>query len=162
MRLRRDGLQQRRQHAAEHDLGGTPGQSVQTVLNTAGLQRFNPLMDPASWLAAAFLAAGRNLTDDEWAQYIGADEPYRQPTGWWTIPVDVGVVLHVTRQGDRTHTASLDLRHGGLERGHRATGDRDRRALGRQGEGDPTADTLAAAGDQRDLSRRFGSEVGVS
>ena len=40
-------------------------------------------MDPASWLAAACLAAGRNLTDDEWAQYIGADEPYRQtcPTG---------------------------------------------------------------------------------
>jgi WD40 repeat protein len=35
-------------------------------------------MDPDSWQRAACLAAGRNLTDEEWAQYIGAGEPYRE------------------------------------------------------------------------------------
>ena len=40
------------------------------------LTRWN--MDPASWPRAACLAAGRNLTQEEWARYIGTDEPYRQ------------------------------------------------------------------------------------
>ena len=34
-------------------------------------------MDPDSWQQTACHAAGRNLTHDEWAEYIGTDEPYR-------------------------------------------------------------------------------------
>ncbi len=35
-------------------------------------------MAPASWLRTACTAAGRDLTEEEWTQYLGADEPYRE------------------------------------------------------------------------------------
>ena len=40
-------------------------------------------LDPDVWQAAACRSAGRNLTPEEWAEYIGADEPYRATCDPW-------------------------------------------------------------------------------
>jgi WD40 repeat protein len=40
-------------------------------------------IDPDDWQALACHAAGRNLTRDEWNQYIGADQPYRATCPEW-------------------------------------------------------------------------------
>jgi DNA-binding SARP family transcriptional activator/WD40 repeat protein len=40
-------------------------------------------VDPESWQSSACLAAGRNLTRTEWAEYVGADEPYRPMCREW-------------------------------------------------------------------------------
>jgi hypothetical protein len=40
-----------------------------------GLRLWN--VDPSSWPAVACQRAGRNLTADEWARFMPADEPYR-------------------------------------------------------------------------------------
>lgn len=40
-------------------------------------------LDPDVWQERACHAAGRNLTRDEWAEYIGDDEPYRRTCDQW-------------------------------------------------------------------------------
>ena len=40
-------------------------------------------VDPDSWQDSVCLAAGRNLTNAEWAEYIGPDEPYRRTCPTW-------------------------------------------------------------------------------
>ena len=40
-------------------------------------------MSGDEWFDAACLAAGRNLTRAEWADHIGADEPYRATCDRW-------------------------------------------------------------------------------
>ena len=39
-------------------------------------------MDPDTWLDRACVAAGRNLTTDEWSEYLG-EEPYRGTCEQW-------------------------------------------------------------------------------
>ncbi len=60
--------------------GPIPGPGGVIEPNAAGLVvGFDPVswipLDPATWVTAACNAAGRNLTDDEWAQYF-AGEPH--------------------------------------------------------------------------------------
>ncbi|HXZ15382.1 MAG TPA: hypothetical protein VEH77_05320, partial [Roseiarcus sp.] len=50
------------------------------------------LVDERKLLAALCLRAGRNLTKDEWAEYIGADPPWQSscsalglPSNWRTL-----------------------------------------------------------------------------
>jgi WD40 repeat protein len=43
-------------------------------------------MDPSAWLEAACRAAGRNLTTEEWVEYLGTDEPYRPTCRSWKVP----------------------------------------------------------------------------
>ena len=45
------------------------------ITDPNGLRVWN--IDPATWPASACERAGRNLTRDEWARYMPADEPYR-------------------------------------------------------------------------------------
>jgi hypothetical protein len=40
-------------------------------------------MDPELWCEQACLAAGRNLTQAEWVEYIGETEPYRPTCDRW-------------------------------------------------------------------------------
>ena len=51
-----------------------------------GMNRWE--LDPSRWQEAACRAAGRNLTQAEWTEYVG-DEPYRATCpGWPTAPLD--------------------------------------------------------------------------
>jgi hypothetical protein len=40
-------------------------------------------IDPGSWETSACEMAGRNLTQEEWADFIGPDEPYRPTCPQW-------------------------------------------------------------------------------
>ena len=40
-------------------------------------------VDPHSWQHSVCLAAGRNLTNSEWDEYVGPDEPYRRTCPNW-------------------------------------------------------------------------------
>jgi WD40 repeat protein len=40
-------------------------------------------LDPEVWLSTACHAAGRNLTQAEWVEYLGPDEPYRPTCPGW-------------------------------------------------------------------------------
>lgn len=43
-------------------------------------------IDPHSWETSACVMAGRNLTRDEWGDFIGPDEPYRATCPQWPAP----------------------------------------------------------------------------
>ena len=43
-------------------------------------------LDPDTWQAIACHAAGRNLTREEWTEYVGDDEPYRATCVEWPVP----------------------------------------------------------------------------
>ena len=45
-------------------------------------------VDPDTWQEQACLAAGRNLTADEWRSFIGVDEPYQATCPRWPEPDD--------------------------------------------------------------------------
>jgi hypothetical protein len=107
--------------------------------------RSNEVLGPVR----GFLAAGIDLVGRDPGIVEGAVEPAIGDDRVVEHRLDVLLAGDVAGQGDRLAARGIDPRHG-LGRGVGGViGDRDPRALARQGERGGAADPAAAAGDQR-------------